>query len=97
MSKERHAGTCRSKLTLLIAGRLVWLVRFGFSFIWDLVGDRAGHIQLVDVQAGLAEWGHGRVHACIAIGGAAQGSQVQRLAPGDDGDVQGELPPAVGG
>lgn len=45
--------------------RLVLLV--ALALVLDLAGYRAGHVQLVDVQGGLAERGHGRVHACIAV------------------------------
>lgn len=68
---------------------------FALPLVRDLVGHGAGHVQLVDVQAGLAEGRHGGVHACIAVGGAAQRSQVQGFAPRDDGDVERELAPAV--
>lgn len=44
---------------------LVLLV--AIALVLDLAGDRAGHVQFVDVQGCLAEWGHGRVHACIAV------------------------------
>lgn len=76
-------------------GRFLRLVRLALAFIRDLAGDGAGHVELVDVQRGLTEGRHGGVHACIAIGGAAQGRQVQRLASGDDGDVERELTPPV--
>lgn len=63
--------------------------------VWDFACNRAGHIKFVDVQCGFAEWGHSGIHACIAIGGAAKGSQVKSFAPGDDGNVQRELAAAV--
>lgn len=73
------------------------LVLLVLSLIRDFARNWAGHIQFVDVQSGLAEWGHGWVHACIAIWGAAEGSQVKSFAPSDDGDVEGELAPTVWG
>lgn len=83
--------------TLLAEGRLVRLaLGFGLPFVGDLAGHGAGHVELVDVQAGLAEGRHGGVHACIAVGRAAERGQVQGLAPCDDGDVERELAAAVG-
>lgn len=76
---------------------LLCLVCLALSLVRDLTGDGAGDIKLIDVQGGLAEGGHGGVHACIAVGGAAEGGQVQSLAPSDDGDVEGEFTAAVGG
>lgn len=76
---------------------ILYLVLLVLPLIRDFACNRAGHIQFVDVQGGLAEWGHGWVHACIAIWGAAEGSQVKSFAPSDDGDVEGELAPAVWG
>lgn len=75
--------------TLLAEGRLVRLaLGFGLPFVGDLASHGAGHIELVDVQAGLAEGRHGGVHACIAVGRAAERGQVQGLAPCDDWDVE---------
>lgn len=75
--------------TLLAEGRLVRLaLGFGLPFVRDLAGHGAGHVELIDVQAGLAEGRHGGVHACIAVGRAAERGQVQGLAPCDDGDVE---------
>lgn len=83
--------------TLFVQGRLLSpAFSFGLSIIRDFTGHGAGHIQLVDVQAGLTEGGHGGVHAGVAIGGAVERSQVQGFAPGDDGDVEGEFAMAVG-
>lgn len=83
-------------LTLLAEHRRVFgLLRGRIALIWNLVGEAAGHIELAGVQCGLAEGRHGRVHAGVAIGVAAEGGQVQGLAAGDNGDVQGELPPAA--
>ena len=63
-------------------GGLLCLVAFALALVRDLAAHGAGHVELVDVQRGLAEGRHGRVHACIAVGGgAAQGGQVQRFAP----------------
>lgn len=70
-------------------------LHFALPLVGDLAGHGAGHVQLVDVQAGLAEGRHGGVHACIAVGGAAERGQVQGLAPRDDGDVERELAAAV--
>lgn len=82
---------------MLAEGRLIrFALGFGLALVRDLAGHGAGHVQLVDVQAGLAEGRHGGVHACIAVGGAAERGQVQSLAPRDDGDVERELAPAVG-
>lgn len=36
------------------------------------------------------------MHACIAIGRTAEGCQVQGFAPGDGGNVEGQLATAVG-
>lgn len=83
-------------LTLLAWRRLLLLLRGRFSFVWDFIGVATGHVELVDVQRGLAEGGHGGVDAGVAIGGAAERGQVQRLAAGDDGDVEGQLPAAAG-
>ena len=84
-------------LTLLVKGTLLSLAfGFGLSLVRDLAGHGAGHVQLVDVQGGLTEGGHGGVHACIAIGGAAERGQVQGFAPCNDGDVERELAAAVG-
>ncbi len=85
------------ELTLFAQRNLISLVRLAFALVRNLAGGGAGHVELVDVQRGLAERGHGRVHACIAIGGTAKGSQVQSLATGDDGDVEGQFAAAVGG
>lgn len=85
------------QLTLLARQRLLLLFWGCFSFVGDLVGVVTGHVQFVYVQGGLAEGSHGGVHACIAVGGAAQSGQVQRLPSCDDGDVEGELPPPAGG
>lgn len=84
-------------LTLLAEGRGL----FGFlggsvTLVWDLVGKAAGHVELAGVQCGFAKGRHGRVHAGVAVGAAAECGQVQGLAACDDGDVQGELPPAAG-
>lgn len=94
---RRAEATEEGTPTLLAEGRLVRLaLGFGLALVRDLAGHGAGHVQLVDVQAGLAEGRHGGVHACIAVGGAAERGQVQGLAPRDDGDVERELAPAVG-
>jgi hypothetical protein len=37
------------------------------------------------------------VYVGVAIGAAPKGSQFQRLAACDDGDVEGQLPTAAGG
>lgn len=84
-------------LTLFAKGRLfTFALSFGLSFVGNFAGHGAGHIELVDVKSVLAEGRHGGVHACIAIGGAAERGKVQGFAPSDDGDVQGELATAVG-
>lgn len=84
-------------LTLLADDRLLSfaLSSFGLLFIRDLAGHGAGHVQLVDVQRGLIEGGHGGVHACVAVGRAAERGQVQGFPARDDGDVERELAPAV--
>lgn len=83
-------------LTLFAQWNLISFLRFAFALIRNLAGDWAGHVELVNVQRCLAERGHGWVHACIAIGGTAKGSQVQSLPTGDDGDVEGQFAAAVG-
>lgn len=88
-------GSCW--LTLFARWGIFHFVFLVLALIRDFARDRAGHVQFVDVQGGLAEWGHGWVHACIAIWGAAEGSQVKSFAPSDNGDVEGELAPAVWG
>lgn len=76
-------------LTLLARGGLFsFALRFGISLIRDFAGHCAGHVELVNVKCGLAEGRHGCVHACIAIGRAAECCKVQGLAPSDDGDVE---------
>lgn len=81
---------------MLVEERLISLaLSFGLSVVREFARHAAGHIELVDVQRGFTERGHG-VHACIAIGRAAEGCQVQRFAPGDDRDVEGQLATAVG-
>lgn len=88
---------CFGWFTLLGHWSILHLVLPVLSLIRDLARDRTRHVQFVDVQSGFTEGGHGGVHACIAIGGAAEGGQVESFAPSDDGDVEGELAPAVGG
>lgn len=83
-------------LTLLTEDRVISLaLSFGLSIVRDFARHAAGHIELVDVQCGFAERWHG-VHACIAIGRTAEGCQVQGFAPGDGGNVEGQLATAVG-
>lgn len=84
-------------LTLLGHRSILHLVLLVLSLVWDLARNRTRHVQFVDVQGGLAEGGHGGVHACIAVGGAAEGGQVESFAPGDDGDVEGQLASTVWG
>lgn len=88
---------CFCWFTLLGHWSILHLVLPVLSLIWDLACNWTWHVQFVDVQSGFTEGGHGGVHACIAIGGAAEGGQVESFAPSDDGDVEGELAPAVGG
>lgn len=88
-------GCCQP--TLFAHGRFLRLVLLVLSLVGDFARDRAGHVEFIDVQGGLAERGHGRVHACIAVWGTTEGSQVKSFAPGDDGDVEGELAPAIWG
>lgn len=83
--------------TLFAEGNLIGLVRLSLSLVGDLAGDGTGHIELVDVQSGLAKGWHGGVHACIAIGGTAEGGQIQSLPSGDDGDVEGQFAAPIGG
>lgn len=86
-----------SNLTLLVDDRLIGLAfSLGFSLIGDLAGHGAGHKQLVDVQSGFTEGGHGGVHARIAVWGAAERGQVQRFASRDNGNVERELAAAIG-
>lgn len=83
-------------LTLLARGGLFsFALRFGISLIRDFAGHCAGHVELVNVKCGLAEGRHGCVHACIAIGRAAECCKVQGLAPSDDGDVEWKFASAV--
>lgn len=51
---------------------LSFALSFGLLLIRDLAGHGAGHVELVDVERGLTEGGHVGVHACIAVGGAAE-------------------------
>lgn len=83
--------------TLLVEdGLLSFPFSFGLCFVWDFAGHCAGHVELVDVERGLTEGGHGGVHACIAVGRAAERSQVQGFAACDDGNVEGKFATAVG-
>lgn len=55
-------------LTLLVEDSLLSLAfRFRLSFVWYFAGHGARHIELVDIEGGLTEGGHGGVH-CIAVG-----------------------------
>lgn len=83
--------------TLFAHWGIFHFVLFVLGLIRDFACDRAGHVEFIDIQGGLAEWGHRWVHACIAIWGTAEGSQVKSFAPSDDGDVEGELAPTVRG
>ena len=67
-------------LTLLAEGRgLFGLLGGSVTLVWDLVGKAAGHVELAGVQCGFAEGRHGRVHAGVAVGAAAERGQVQGL------------------
>lgn len=85
----KHLCPLAAALTLLVEDSIFsFAFRFGLSLVRDFAGHRAGHVELVDVEGGLTEGGHGGVHACIAIWRAAESSQVQSFAPCDDGDVK---------
>lgn len=42
-------------LTLFTKRGFLCLLRFALGLVTDLAGDRTGHIELVDIQCGLAE------------------------------------------
>lgn len=83
--------------TLLVGCSLFGLAfGLGLPLIGDFAGHGARHIELVDVEGGLTEGRHGGVHACIAVGGAAECGQVQGFAPCDDGNVERKFATPVG-